>query len=69
MNSQNLMQLLNVVMMLLPDNTAKLIIDKILDVIEDAVENTANKIDDAIVLSIVHKIRQELDVPDNDETE
>ena len=69
MSTQVAIKLLNAMLLVLPDNLVKVIIDKMLDVIESLVENTANKIDDAIVLSITHKIRQELNVPDNDEAE
>ena len=41
--------------------------DKLLDVIEDAVADSPNKIDDAAALPICKMIREAFHIPDNDE--
>lgn len=40
--------------------------DMLLDWVEDAVENSENKIDDATVLPLCNMIRDAFDIPDND---
>jgi len=40
--------------------------DALLDVVEDKVQSSENKIDDTIVLPICSLIRQAFDIPDND---
>jgi len=52
---------------LLTPEIAKEALDAAFDVIEDKVEGSKNKIDDTIVLPILLKLRQLLDIPDNDE--
>ncbi len=51
---------------LLPDETVKQFIDAGLDSIETAVAKSENKIDDAVVLAIVNKLRSACNIPDND---
>jgi hypothetical protein len=51
----------------LDEATMKRAADGLLDVIEDAVESTPNKIDDAVVLPLVRKLRQAFDVADLDD--
>lgn len=58
--------LINALLAVLDNVTVKRVLDKMLDVIEDAVLNSETKVDDAIVLSLCNKIRAELDVPDED---
>uniref|UniRef100_A0A6M3MBI8 Uncharacterized protein n=1 Tax=viral metagenome TaxID=1070528 RepID=A0A6M3MBI8_9ZZZZ len=41
-------------------------VDAMLDVIEDSVEKSANKVDDIVVLPLCALIRRTFDVPDND---
>ena len=41
-------------------------LDALLDAVEDAVVESENRVDDVIVLTLVQKIREELDIPDND---
>lgn len=43
----------------------KTMVDAMLDVVEDYVENSPNKVDDAI-LPVVKMIRMTFDIPDND---
>lgn len=43
------------------------LVDKLLDLIEDSVTDSSNKIDDAIVLPLCQKARELLNVPDNDD--
>lgn len=52
---------------LLTPEIAKEALDAAFDVIEDRVEKSGNKIDDTIVLPILLKLRQLLEIPDNDE--
>lgn len=52
---------------LLTPEIAKEALDAAFDVIEDKVEGSKNKVDDTIVLPILLKLRQLLDIPDNDE--
>ena len=52
---------------LLTPEIAKEALDAAFDVIEDKVEGSKNKIDDTIVLPVLLKLRQLLDIPDNDE--
>lgn len=52
---------------LLTPEIAKEALDAAFDVIEDKVEGSKNKIDDTIILPILLKLRQLLDIPDNDE--
>lgn len=44
----------------------KLVADKILDVIEDVVQDSSNTIDDQLVLPVVKQIRETFDIPDDD---
>ena len=45
----------------------KLVADKMLDAVEDVVQDSTNTIDDALVLPVVKKLRETFDIPDNDE--
>lgn len=49
----------------LPEDIIKRGVDALLDVAEDAVADSENKIDDAIVLPLVGVIRSSLDIPDD----
>jgi len=51
----------------LPKEIVKDGIDRLLDVVEDAVEKSENSLDNAMVLPICKLIRDSLDIPDNDE--
>jgi hypothetical protein len=54
---------------LLPFLTTEVIkkgIDAFLDVIEDAVANSENKIDDTIVVPLINKIREALNITDDE---
>lgn len=50
----------------LPVEVVKRATDAFLDIVEDAVKKTENKIDDSFVLPICALIRKAFDVPDND---
>lgn len=50
----------------LPPDIAKQAIDAVLDIIEKKIEDSANKIDDAIILAVCKSIRIVFDIPDND---
>lgn len=41
-------------------------VDALLDSIENAVEGSGNKVDDAIVLPLCNLVREAFDVPDDD---
>ena len=59
-------QIINLLLGLVNKEQYKLIVDKLIDAIEDVVEKSDNKIDDALVLPLCVKLREILDVPDND---
>lgn len=44
----------------------KLVADRMLDAAEDVIADSANTIDDQIVLPVIKKIRDTFDIPDND---
>lgn len=53
---------------LLPVETVKAAVDKALDKIEEKVENSSNKIDDAIILPLIKKaIREPFGIEDGDD--
>lgn len=60
-------QIIAVMLSLVTKTQFKSLADKIFDAIEDWAEGTENKIDDVIVLPLIAKAREILDVPDNDE--
>lgn len=66
MQSFLIAKLVEVVLTLLSDKVMKQVVDAFLDLIEDAVENSENKVDDAVVLPICKRIRETFNVPDND---
>ena len=49
-----------------PKDKVKEALDALLDVIEDMVANSANQIDDTVVLPLCKAIREYFDIPDND---
>ena len=48
------------------EQTAKDMLDKLIDVAEDAIKNSKTKWDDITVLPVLKKIRDIVDIPDND---
>ena len=58
--------IINTLLGLLSPEVAKKALDSALDVIEDAVEDSSNKIDDVIVLPLCRKAREILNIPDED---
>lgn len=44
----------------------KIVADKMLDAAEDVIADSANTIDDQLVLPVIKKIRDTFDIPDND---
>ncbi len=61
-----IIKLFTLVLEQLNSDVLKKVIDTGLDVVEDKVAQTPNKIDDAIVLPLCKKIREAFDIPDND---
>ena len=61
-----LMNLVQMLLKLVKPELLKKGVDALLDVIEKAVENSPNKVDDAIVLPLCKLIRSTFDVPDTD---
>jgi len=59
-------QMLNIILVLVTKEQYKELIDKLIDMVEEAVEASPNTIDDAVILPLCSKIRDILDVPDND---
>jgi hypothetical protein len=54
------------VLELLPNETVKKAADAVLDIVEDAIENSETQIDNALATPLINKIRSAFDVPDND---
>lgn len=52
---------------LVPKDLLKGLLDSLLDWVEDTIQSTENKWDDALVLPLCEAIRKQLDVPDNDD--
>ena len=61
-----LKQVIVMLLTLVKKEQAKVLGDKLLDTLEDFVKDTENKVDDAIVLPLILKAREVLDIPDND---
>ena len=59
-------QIINILLTLVSKDQYKEIVDKLIDSVEDAVAKSPNTIDDAIILPLCDKVRDVLDVPDND---
>lgn len=66
MNQGVIAALMGALLRLLTPEVVKIGIDKFLDVVEDAVAKSGNKIDDAIILPLIGNIRTALNIPDND---
>ncbi len=66
MKAKILSTLIGLVLRTMTPELLKEFADKILDWVEDAVERTENKIDDAAVLPLCNMIRASFDIPDND---
>jgi len=66
MKAMLLSNLINVVLGMLTPEMLKKFVDLLLDFIEDTVQNSENKLDDAIVLPLCKLIRATFGVPDND---
>ena len=58
--------LLPTLMALIPDDIMKMGLDKLLDVVEDAVGKSESRVDDALVLPLIHALRAKFQIPDND---
>jgi hypothetical protein len=67
MNKQLAQMLLTALFTVLTPENLRKFVDAGLDAIEDLVQESENKIDDAIVLPICKTIRTAFNVPDNDE--
>ena len=59
-------QIISTVLSLLPKEKFKEIVDALLDVIEDKIEASETKIDDMVILPLIKKVRELLDIPDED---
>ena len=68
MNLQTLLiqQLVTALVMLLSPEVLKRGLDVLLDLVEEAVSQTENRLDDLVVLRLCAQIRQVCDVPDHD---
>jgi hypothetical protein len=69
MKSQLAQMLLTALFTVLTPDNLKKFVDAGLDAIEDLVQESENKVDDAVVLPICKVIRTTFNVPDNDEPE
>ena len=61
-----IIKLFTLILEQLSPDVLKKVVDVGLDIVEDKVAQTPNKIDDAIVLPLCKKIREAFDIPDND---
>ena len=59
-------QLLTVLITQLSPEVLKMSLDKLLDIVEEAVAKTDNSLDDIVVLGLCSQIRRAFNVPDND---
>lgn len=62
-------QIITLLLSMLSKEQGKELIDKIFDFIEEKVESSENTWDDTLVLPLITKARDILDVPDDDKTE
>ena len=62
-----LKQVIVMLLTLVKKEQAKQLGDKLLDTLEDFVKDTENKVDDAIVLPLILKAREILDIPDGND--
>ena len=58
--------LITVLMTMLTPELMRKFADMVLDFAEDAVQDSSNKLDDALVLPICNTIRQAFNIPDDD---
>lgn len=65
MNVGLISTVMNALISLLPEDIVKKGLDDLLDVVEDAVAKSDNKVDDAIVLPLIGVLRKSLDIPDD----
>jgi len=68
MNMQTILiqQLVNVLIMSLSPEVLKKGLDYLLDLAEQSVARSENRLDDAVVLGLCQQIRRAFDVPDDD---
>jgi len=59
-------QMLNLLFTLLPKDKFNEVVDGLLDKLEDTIEESENKWDDSLALPLITKIRELLNIPDND---
>lgn len=59
-------QLVSLLIGMLSPATLKKAVDGLLDIIEDAVQQSETTVDDAIVLPLVSLVRESFNIPDND---
>lgn len=59
-------QIVSTLLSLLSKEQGKEIIDALFDKVEEMVSRSENKLDDMVVLPLINKAREILDVPDND---
>ena len=64
MNTVLVSALSQALLAMLDGETAKRVIDAGLDIIEDAVRDSANPLDDALLLPLCAKIRDNLEIPE-----
>ena len=62
-----LLKLIPTLLGLLKGDVLKKAVDALLDAIENAVEKSENKVDDAIVLPLCNLIRNTFNIPDDDD--
>ena len=67
MKNKILTALIGLILKTLTPDMLKSFCDMVLDWIEDAVENSANKVDDATILPLCNMIRATFDIPDGDD--
>jgi len=66
MRAKIIAKLFEILLGLFPPELLKGFVDSLIDLIEDAVAKSENKLDDQIVLPLCDMIRSAFDIPDND---
>jgi len=59
-------QIISTILAILPKEKFKEIVDALFDTLEDKIAKSETKIDDAILIPLINKARELLNVPDDD---
>jgi len=64
MKTMLIAQIVQVLLTVLPGSVMKRGLDALLDIVEQSVKDSSNRIDDQLLLPLCAKIREELDIPE-----